>query len=202
MVLILFFLAVVSLWFCKMLQKSYFLSFWFFFVCLMKTIHVNITSKKNVYFYDFWVITLLFANKIFNDNQLAPRRVLFLWMKLTRSAQVLNAVVVFVSRADVWFVIVSAQLPSEPTSACGALMESDEVRASSCSLTDRAWIFAWLKKIESVSARRLTAAKFDSCQKASCRWPTCQELWAQEAGENKEGGEKKKTSMSRWKSRE
>lgn len=38
----------------------------------MKTIHVNITSKKkkNVYFYDFWVITLLFANKIFNDNLL------------------------------------------------------------------------------------------------------------------------------------
>lgn len=161
-----FFLAVVSLWFCKTLQKSYFLYFWFFFVCLMKTIHVNITSKKNVYFYDFWVITLLFANKIFNDNQLALQRVLFLWMKLTRSAQVLNAGVAFVSCADVWLVIVSAQLPSEPTSACGALMESDEVRASSCSLTDRAWIFAWLKKKkEKVSApdgwlrRNLTAAK-------------------------------------------
>lgn len=40
------------------------------FVRLMKTIHVNITSKKNVYFYDFWVITLSFANKIFNDNLL------------------------------------------------------------------------------------------------------------------------------------
>lgn len=129
----------------------------------MKTIHVNITSKKNVYFYDFWVITLLFANKIFNDNQQAFWSVLFMFMKLTCSAQVLNAAVVCLSCADVWFVIVSAQLPSEPMSACGALMESDEVRASSCSVTDRAWKFAWLKK--KVSAPdgwlrwNLTAAK-------------------------------------------
>lgn len=57
----------------------------------MKTIHVNITSKKkNVYFYDFWVITLLFANKILNDNQPALWTDLFLSMKRTRSAQVLN----------------------------------------------------------------------------------------------------------------
>lgn len=40
----------------------------FWFLRSMKTIHVNITSQKNVYFYDLWVITLSFANKIFNDN--------------------------------------------------------------------------------------------------------------------------------------
>ena len=59
---LIWFSAVASLWFCKTVQNS------FLFVRLMKTIHVNITSKKNVYFYDFWVITLSFANKIFNDN--------------------------------------------------------------------------------------------------------------------------------------
>lgn len=66
-------------------------------------------------------------------------------------------------------------LPPSRRRRAGALMESDEVRASSRSPTDRAWIFAWLKKKKSVSARRLTALKFDSCQKASCRWPTCRE---------------------------
>lgn len=162
----------------------------------MKTIHVNITSKKNVYFYDFWVITLLFANKIFNDNQLWPFGASCFYLC---SVQLRCCVVVCLFLAQT-FVIVSAQLPSVPTSACGALMESDEVRASSRSLTDRAWIFAWLKK----KCQRQTADCGEIWQLPKSIMPLTHLSGAPGPGgwkRKKRGGEKRKTQRARWKSR-
>lgn len=116
-------------------------------------------------------------------------------MKVACFIQVLLLLCLFLAQVF-GFVIVSAQPPSEPMSACGALMESDEVRASSCSLTDRAWIFARLKK-KNVSAPdgwlrwNLTAAKKHHAADPLVRSP----------GPRRLEKNKKKTRRARWKSR-
>ena len=60
-----------SVFFCRgfsfgFVKKT--VQFFFGFVGLMKNNPCKYHKVKNVYFYDFWVITLSFANKIFNDN--------------------------------------------------------------------------------------------------------------------------------------
>lgn len=62
------FVFCTSSFFSRDFLIVFFKTFLFFLLGLTKTIHVNITSFKNVYFYDFWVSTLSFANKIFNDS--------------------------------------------------------------------------------------------------------------------------------------
>lgn len=172
----LFFFCLISsvfflLWLLFGFIKQYRI-FFFLFVGLMKTIHVNITIKKNVYFYDFWVITLSFANKIFNDN-LTDLVAFWFENKWRQLYPILNKFRCDVSSAvcfycwETFHFIYFCRSSTSPELMLlyRMLMESDKVRASLHTFFCKALYIHIHIITNSASVSLPTKGKFDSCQK-------------------------------------